>query len=294
MLKLLLTGLLALNAWNAQAESLREYALNCEQHVGGRIPSFSCLDGSIIPIDGPEEGPCNNPQILNGQCWKYSRLGSLDSGDPDVQIRFLCRHYNKASYRGDQDPIFNDIALIQHNKATGATCFFQSPSGYNRQHNGTRIPSPRTGDTRIWQPARVTAAQECVGCHDSRGFLKTPFVAGVDGDDAIPRPGHPTGYYFPGDVTKYWRAFQVSSNSSQTCSGCHVLGTSNIDRGTRGTARTIGRQAAGLIGTRGLAADATPWMPYSGESAQAHSNCVRFGGSDDCELTPYEFYDWDD
>ncbi|SMF64883.1 hypothetical protein [Pseudobacteriovorax antillogorgiicola] len=273
------------------AETLTEYALNCETHVGGEIPTFSCLDGAIIPIQGSEQGPCENPQILNGECWNYSRLGKLESGDQDVEIRFLCRHYNKAS--GPDDYIFNDIALIQKNMKTGATCFFQSPSGYRPRHDGRRIQAPRRGDLTVWQTPEVTASQECVGCHDNRGFLKTPFVQGVEGYHAVPRPTPTLQYYFPGDVTDYWRVYEVRSTTQPTCSGCHTLGMSNVDRSFRGTARTIGLQAAGLRRTYGQVLGASPWMPYGEVSAQAHARCVANPSQEECQITAFDHYEWD-
>ena len=286
-----IVALLSLWPPSLLSETLAEYALNCETHVGGTVPTFSCLDGEIIPIKGPESGPCENPQVLNGECWNFSRLGKLESGDPDVEIRFICRHYNRAS--GPDDYIFNDVALIQKNMKTGATCFFQSPSGYRPRHDTRRIVAPRRGDTTIWQPPKITASQECVGCHDNRGFIKTPFVKGVSGYHGIPSPVKTQSYYFPGDSTDYWRVYEVKSSNQPACSGCHTLGMSNVDRGYRGSSRSMGLQASGLKRTDGLKAGTPPWMPYSSESARAHANCVRNPNQEGCEISLFDHFEWD-
>ena len=278
---------------SARAESLSEYAATCDRFVGGTVPTFNCLDGEIIPIRGDENGPCENPQTLTGQCWNYSRLGKLQSDNPDVEIRFLCRHYSKAS--GPDDSLFNDIAVIQHNRSTGATCFYQSPSGYSTQLNGSRVVAPSRGDLTIWQTPEVTVSQDCVACHDNgSGFIKTPFLAGVSEWNGIPSPTSVTQYSFPGKVTSQWRAYSVKSKAQSVCSLCHNMGASNVGSSSRGTSVDIGLQSAGLKTIEGLVANFAPWMPYGPASAAAHRDCANDHFAPDCTVTPFEAYDWDD
>ena len=131
----------------AAAQNRAQYAAQCAAEMG-TIPAFNCLDGVVLPItvNGVEQSQpvtaCDNPVQLglggNGQCVPFSRLLRLPTNNPATEAVAICRKYNASN--GPGDPIFADIAVIQHNKATGRTCFFQSP--IQAGLDGRTVPSP--------------------------------------------------------------------------------------------------------------------------------------------------------
>ena len=131
----------------ATAQNRAQYAAQCAAEMG-TIPAFNCLDGVVLPItvNGVEQSQpvtaCDNPVQLglggNGQCVPFSRLLRLPTNNPATEAVAICRKYNASN--GPGDPIFADIAVIQHNKATGRTCFFQSP--IQAGLDGRTVPSP--------------------------------------------------------------------------------------------------------------------------------------------------------
>ncbi|MGE0172485.1 MAG: hypothetical protein AB7T49_06870 [Oligoflexales bacterium] len=154
-------------------DTVLSYGKICAQRLGSLPRDWSCLDGKIIPItkDGVEvpfgqhqpRDRCDNQIYLGlgeqGQCVPYARLGRLQT-KPDVETVFICRRYkigNKVVQRDGGGarkveehippdvPLFQDVAIVQHNIKTGETCFFQALSGFqpqNRDLPGARIPPP--------------------------------------------------------------------------------------------------------------------------------------------------------
>ncbi|RYZ48945.1 MAG: hypothetical protein EOP07_25140, partial [Proteobacteria bacterium] len=239
---------------------------------------------------------CANPSNLINSCNEYSRIGKLESGNPDVEIRFMCRHYNETNNPNDTN--FQDIAVIQHNKSTGATCFYQSPTGGNL--NGARVAAPRTGET-IWYTPSSMAGINCAGCHDNRGFIKTGHLKGVTGYHEIPAPPRVTNAYsFPGEATKNWRVYEVKANNNPACSSCHTMGSFNNGPTFSGSTGTSGSSGAlGLQSARNDQFNMLPgtsaWMPAAMiSSAEAHRDCAsnHFGAG--CQVRQYEAFDYDD
>jgi hypothetical protein len=283
---------------SGQAETLQEYARACDQAIGASVPQFNCLQGSVVPVIGKRGAQCQNPTDLNGSCNEFNRVGRLATSNPDVEIRFLCRHYREAT--GADSPYFNDIAVIQRNMKTGATCFYQSPTGNVPgastlfTFDGRRVPAPSTGDGSVFG---IEHTSGCVSCHDSRGFIKTPALKGIFTADAIPAPGSNdqsfgSSYYFPGETTKLWNAFSVRANSQPECTGCHALGTEQLSEAESGTAKDLGLRSVG--NKRNASSTLSGWYgPYLNNaiqthpmpanavnSALAHAACARGVGSD--------------
>src|SRR6266540_61055 len=109
-----------------------DYAAKCAAEMG-KIPAFNCLDGELLPItvNGVAQSSpvlvCDQPVQLGlsteGQCVPFARLVRLTPGDPDLETIAICRKYFSST--GPTDSRFDDIAMIQHKKSTGRTCFFQ-------------------------------------------------------------------------------------------------------------------------------------------------------------------------
>jgi len=183
--------------------TIRDHGLECEREIGP-IPPFSCIaDGQIIPIarngqpvtSHVPHQKCDSPPLLglggsDGQCVPYSRVGTLPgknaggATDPDIQWAFICRRY---SLRADpNDPKFEDVAVVGHNRKTGATCFFQMLHDVDHGLDATRVPPPSEapeatppGSTKaadFWLRPEQTASIQCNNCHDNDAFIHTPYI----------------------------------------------------------------------------------------------------------------------
>src|SRR5512133_1400691 len=123
------------------------YAAQCAAEMG-KIPGFNCLNGQLldITVNGVSQSQlvdnCDKPVELGlgggSQCVPFSRLLAIDTGKPNVTTIAICRKYFAST--GPNDSRFADIAMIQHNKASGRTCFFQSKLEANL--DGRTVPSP--------------------------------------------------------------------------------------------------------------------------------------------------------
>jgi hypothetical protein len=258
-----------------------EYAKLCTQAMAP-IPGFDCLTGVEIPITvtktvfkeviiGPNntkvyvpqtivEKPtkpvatCDKPVKLglssDGQCVPYSRLKDLSPADkPHVMTLAICRKYYASA--GPTDPNFDDIALIQHNNITGATCYFQSRIIHKPEdgrHDGTKVASPMSSDSTangFWlepekdgngkvialNPKTPSASVpiNCVSCHDSDPFILSPWigqVAKVDKWDPLKK--FRVDLFGTFSKLRPWVVNPEVLNANGGCVGCHRFGGSSI------------------------------------------------------------------
>lgn len=208
------------------------YAEACRAQVGP-VPEFSCADGIPVPVtvDGvPVKDPkpqmeCDRPALLDngpesdGQCVPHSRILSLST--ETMMVSAMCRQ------KVIRDPVsmeFDEIDIIAHNPATGATCWFQASSKRNEPVNGSKVPSPTAAiDDSFWKAPQAVAAEGCGTCHDNDPFMFSPFVGQVW--QAVPVA--PFGPYFhvaPEFGFDAWptETFALRDNG---CLGCHRIGT---------------------------------------------------------------------
>ena len=148
LLALLLAALPA-----ASQPSSRTYAAACRIVIGD-IADFSCGDGAIVPVTvnnrsvPPTKGmECDRPALLSngarsdGQCVPNSRILSLSTKTAEVAV--MCR---QKRIRPAGSLTFDEIDVITHNPATGATCWFQAKGQGDAPIDGAKVPSP-TRDT---------------------------------------------------------------------------------------------------------------------------------------------------
>lgn len=214
----------------AQSSSQR-YAEACRALVGP-LPEFSCADGVPVPItvDGvPVTDPrplmeCDRPSLLDngpdsdGQCVPYSRILSLSTGT--LMASVMCR---QKVIRDPASMDFDEIDVIAHDPATGATCWFQASGGRDRPIDGLRVPSPTEAiDDSFWKAPEEVAADGCGTCHDNDPFMYSPFVGQVWSEV----PVAPFGPYFhvgPEFGFDAWptKTFALQNNG---CVSCHRIG----------------------------------------------------------------------
>ncbi|MBL6853892.1 MAG: hypothetical protein ISS15_18850 [Alphaproteobacteria bacterium] len=223
----------------ARFTHITNYAQRCRAEMG-RIPPFSCLDGTIlkITVHGKEThshvAACDRPVQLNidsdghqGQCVPYSRLLRLHNEDHDKVVTVaICRKYTDSDSRGASDPGFDDIAMVSHDPDTGNTCYFQSEPGVRK--DASHVPSPTDDDaSRIWEPRQPAeggfgpAGVRCNKCHSAGPFIWSPYVAQVGNVDEWDPLGEWNSNF---DDMFGVRAVTFEVGAKNNCRECHRIG----------------------------------------------------------------------
>jgi hypothetical protein len=280
---------------NPAEYTIRDHGLECAREIGP-LPAFSCLDGELIPVtlngtpitNHQPHQECDRPPLLglggsDGQCTPYSRIGrlpginALGQEDPNIQWAFICRRYSIRP--AADDPMFEDVAIVGHNRATGATCFFQTLTDGIR---ATRVPPPAeapeatpAGEIKaadFWLSPQQTANINCHHCHDSDPFIHTPHVDQVriqvngqsvpivpPGPNLRANPPEMSRYHFVGEPFRGWPAPVRLRPLGNSCTSCHNIGS----RATceRFTEAATGRTAPNYISTYGWSWPRSHWMP---------------------------------
>ncbi len=221
---------------------------------------------------GTSQLRCDKPALLGlgnqGHCIPYARVGRLKtyredgSEHPDVDTVFTCRRYvarlGQSTYAGQvfdgsEHPLFEDIAVIQHNRVSGETCFFQMLKPGAAPIDGRRIPPPTevalppggpsyaVPAASFWLGPDDTAAKGCNKCHDSDPWMHSPYIDQVRGPDGGPIV--PAGAFGSGRGGKYsvigrrgfynWERSKAISSTVTTdtegksCTQCHNVGNIN-------------------------------------------------------------------
>jgi hypothetical protein len=250
-------------------------------HKVGRILPFSCMDGELIPVTrhGVPVGPaeleadptCDHPSWFGSgvgsrlDCVSGSRLVRIDGltpdglVDPDQVWVALCR---RIELRPDDDPHFEDIALIGHRLSTGATCFYNSLPGYST--NGENIGQPNGS---VWlqldlMPGDGAEGLSCTSCHASDPFLHSPWIDQVrdaDGDPLVPLVADPGAPYYALHAPEEDQPMYLDLPDN-ACTSCHRIGLP-VRPFLVGVERFV-RYATGLESPGGLVSEQASW-PHS-------------------------------
>jgi len=215
-----------------QEAEFEAYAASCAAQVA-EIPAIDCGEGVIVPITvngvTPEQYSkdmtCDRPGLLpngpdsDGQCVPGSRI--LDLSSNAVQITAMCR---QKTIRNPVDALFfNEIDVIAHNPATGATCWFQAEAEEGQSIDGSNVPSPNSaGAADFWNPVEKVVKADCGGCHDNDPIMYSPFLGQVWSEIAT----DPLGLYFhiePEMGFGKWPTIALNPRDN-TCLGCHRIG----------------------------------------------------------------------
>jgi hypothetical protein len=292
--------------------TILQHGQQCVQEIGP-VPTFNCLDGEVISITrgdvlvpAAQQAPkqlCDRPPLLGlglastqGQCVPYSRIGTLPgrnaqgTADPNIQWAFICRRYRVRT--DPNDARFEDVALIGHNKATGATCFFQAlkyqATGPDLAQDSTRVPPPdepaaatpagRPKAAEFWLTPQQTASINCFRCHDSGAFIHTPHidqVRRVVGGASVPivpadpnlkaTPAEPSRYRFVGTPFQAWPAPVRMRPLGNICTSCHNIGV--YETCSRFAKNSTGLEKPTDISSHGWTWPRSHWMPPDSETA---------------------------
>jgi hypothetical protein len=207
------------------------YAKACREAIGP-LPDFSCADGVVVPVtaDGKNATPvaqmsCDRPALLDngagsdGQCVPHSRILSLST--KTMQVAVMCR---QKRIRAADSLDYDEIDVVAHNPATGATCWFQALGTAGTPVSGTRVTSPTAVTPgAVWNPPQATARAGCGTCHDSGPFMYSPFVGQVWNV----MPSDPFGPYYHVDPGHFgfseWPTVALNPRDN-ACLGCHRIG----------------------------------------------------------------------
>lgn len=229
------------------------YGKDCAKLIA-EAPPFNCLDGDVVPITVGGRTPetytrhmtCDRPAYLpypeksDGQCTPYSRVRTYR--DDDVQMILFCR---RMYIRPIDSPFFDSMEIIMHDVPTGSTCFFISknfgddPNG----DDGRRVPPPseetppegNVAARDLWATPAEIADHECIMCHDSDPWMRTPWIAQTE-----QLPADPWGFHSVdvGGPFAAWPKPMAISTRGNTCTGCHRIGSLN----------TCGTRVVGVFG----------------------------------------------
>lgn len=195
-------------SYAAHAQTVQQYAQTCINELGlSSIPAFSCSDG----IPAPEVD-------MNAY------VGSINTGNPDVDAVYLCRGVH-SSIR------VSLIGLIIHNKANNKACFFDANAG----SNPTSVSPTSTNAHNYWKsPASIeadTTNGRCHQCHANDPIVVTPYIVEElteldmlnNGRNLLAAaPYHVVGQDFAG-----WNTQLQQNFSNETCAAaCHRMSTS--------------------------------------------------------------------
>ena len=244
--------------------TLAEYAADCEKHLG-TIPDIRCSEGEEIPVFNSDLGTpitstnhsgyhtqCDNPSLLRSPfetwisginpCVPHARIGRLkpQAGFPTEWVFFCRRYFNRSRYSN----MYDDINLIGHNPATGATCFFvdhpnrTAPNGDSDSgRHGERIPAIRSAKgMEYWKGPRQIETQPvvtggtplCTDCHDADPWVHSPHVDQVlvNGEPVV--PSNPHGKYWlvgvGSGMSPNWKTKHLVSPQANACTACHRIG----------------------------------------------------------------------
>lgn len=211
--------------------SAQLYGETCAAEVAA-IPSFDCADGAVVPVtvDGlpvTDHAPasCDRPALLSngegsdGQCVPFSRILNLST--ETAQISVMCRQKH---YRPETSSDYDEIDVIAHNPASGATCWFQAKAAPGETVSGVGVPSPTNAtDARFWELPETVVQDGCGTCHDNDPFMYSPFVGQVWAHVPV-NPFGPYGHVDPGLGFSAWPTTAMNMRDS-TCIGCHRIGS---------------------------------------------------------------------
>ncbi|MBL1436078.1 MAG: hypothetical protein COB08_007750 [Rhodobacteraceae bacterium] len=224
--------LLALASPAAAEQSFEAYAAQCAAQIA-EIPEINCGEGVLIPITVNGAIPatytkdmtCDRPGLLpngagsDGQCVPGSRL--LDLSTETIQITAMCR---QKTIRIPFDAlVFNEVDIIAHNPATGATCWYQAEAPKGTSINGMLVPSPNApGAADFWNPIEEVVKADCGGCHDNDAIMYSPFIGQVWEEIAT----NPLGLYYHVAPEMGFGAWPTTSLQPRdnACLGCHRIG----------------------------------------------------------------------
>ncbi len=218
----------------------------CDKEIGATVPAFSCTDLETDPtktmvisaeapkkmLPAPNDTKCEKPEILNTRCVHKSRVGRIvteDTKKNDVDIIFSCRK-NKGGglHLNDKGKGFWDIAVIQHSRKNGKTCFYQHLDNVADADDKEGAPASNSDEGKKFWDFRVNF---CTECHTNGPFIRSPHywldVKDGNGDRILPKEGdiNDKKYSVVHPNPAVANVERVDKDGNQNaCNACHNIG----------------------------------------------------------------------
>jgi hypothetical protein len=199
--------------------------LQCEH--GEPIITYTAAlseDGFELEPSPPSSLDCANPSLLTNSCRQGSRLGHLVHDD--IEFYWICRD---PLLELDGTVLYEDMAVIGHNRRTGATCFWDDVDGHTHDAD-----TPAFDLEAATEPERERFAERftyadgsgCVTCHDHDPFVYTPYLRSTTWESIAAERGpyHVVG--LAGEARPTGVRHLVSPEAA-ACTTCHRLGSEN-------------------------------------------------------------------
>ncbi|HEY6528619.1 MAG TPA: ricin-type beta-trefoil lectin domain protein [Cellvibrionaceae bacterium] len=226
------------------AETLQEYAKQCEKETGLIVPDFNCDHGTVVPTTGGTStygGTCDHPNKLSQSCDPGSKFQMITNTFQGYVLAHCRRKGNNSS------PVrYRDVAIIQHNNVTGATCFYQGGLSDTESQDiretttSGLIKSPKYTTKTGWY-STGEANRTCMTCHDNGPLIRSSYITqiktGLDvipgnGDTSFNKTHHIAGfplskdkYYMVNGIDQVTMSVSVSDTNGthNYCTTCHDL-----------------------------------------------------------------------
>ena len=132
---------------------------------GYALLDFHCDAGSLVDEGNLPGwwfplGACDRPNVLNGVCDEGSRFQMIPTGKPDIYVAAHCRK------KGNAAGFYGDVAVIEYNTKTGATCFYQSELTSPIPELNIAAPG-QTGSRQRWRRSGIVGYP--ISCRKSNG-----------------------------------------------------------------------------------------------------------------------------
>jgi hypothetical protein len=239
--------LLFIASFTARAgDTLEAFAQKCDAAIGVTVPDFICDIGTLVPTTNmTADGKCDRPDQLHQDCDPGSRFQVL-ANTANAYAVAHCRKRNEDNNPGK----YGDVAVIQHNKVNGATCFYQG--ALHLDHSGNvKAPIKGVGNPKFWMtPSEIANSTfACAGCHDNGPIIRSPYLTQLNEQNVLPGAGDfifnsNQPYSFVGSDFASWKSYKVEV-AGNPCNNCHRMGVSNVGGG--GTARDFGIRATAAV-----------------------------------------------
>ena len=253
------------------SQTLEQYAAQCDAEIGYTVSDFNCDHGTLVPTTNYANHKCDRPNRLNQECDPGSRFQVLFD-NTDAYAVAHCRKQDHAAGR------YGDIAVIQHNRKNGATCFYQALGNLS---GDVKAPSKGRSAYSDWETPAGTASIGCAGCHDNGPLIRSPYLTQLTGSNKLPGAGDTSfnrdqPYRFVGNDFASWQVLKVEV-AGNLCNSCHRMGFNNV-RTHQGTALDLGLRATATseVAKNPHSTDSPIWMlPSSTYYSQTNEDAAK-------------------
>lgn len=182
---------------------------------------LSETDYALVPT-APGATHCANPSLLTGSCRQGSKLGQLTHGD--VSMAWICRDRYLDL---DGTVLYHDMAIIGHNRRTGATCFWDDVNDVIHDDDAPALDLLEASEeerARTIETFAYNDGSRCINCHDHDPFIYTPHLQSTTWESIAAAKGP---YHLVGldGRPRSTGVMELVSPQASPCTSCHRIGS---------------------------------------------------------------------